>query len=312
MKSFSSNVHDYEPDCWELQYENRRYLAGMESDQLAKRYVAIVRNFRVFVRPECDVVPIHCYFGSWYWYRKEHQSRYEFFQRNLDPPCAPPTQVVSVPDVPAISSQRFPDAKIIFRYGNSDAMRKSFSGSVRITAAPIYDSSEMNEARSDDELNKHTFLPALYTTLRTADGQNIELMSDIRRTSSSPDYYILCASCEWSDELFQAFNADTCLVIRKPEIFADRLSSAAAAVAELKGWYFHHGPVHYFDPYEWKLDDPFLAPNSKDFRFAYQREYRFLWNPLRLNVSAVAIRTLQLGPLNDIAELYDASGTRLA
>jgi hypothetical protein len=75
MKSLGTNIHNYEPDFWEFQYEICRYLGGMDPDQLAKRYRAIVRNFHVFVRPESDVIPIECLFGSWYWYRKEHQRR---------------------------------------------------------------------------------------------------------------------------------------------------------------------------------------------------------------------------------------------
>jgi hypothetical protein len=256
------------------------------------------------------VIPIECLFGSWYWYRKEHQTRYELFQRKLELPCDLPTEYVNLAAASAPFSQRYPEGKLIFRYGDLRRMHEFIEGSFRIAAAHNYSLIETDEARFDDELNKHEFMPAQHSKLTKADGQGIPLIGDIRRTSSTPNYYVLCASCEWSDELFQDFKAEACVVIRKPDIFANRLRSATAT--ELNGWYFHDGPVQYFDPYEWRKKEPFLATNSKDFRFAYQREYRFLWDPLDLSVSAVGQRNLNIGSLKDIAELYDASGLRIA
>jgi hypothetical protein len=310
MKSHGTNIHNYEPDSWEFQYEIYCYLSGMTPGQLATRYKEIVRNFGVFVRQDTHKIPIGCLFGSWYWYRKEHQTRYEFFQRKLELPCEPPTEVVNLSRVPAPFQARFPDANLIFRYGKLEWMREFLEGSVRIAAAHNYYAMENDGARFDNELTKQRFMLAQYTKVRTAGGQEIPLKSDVRSTISAPNYYVLCASCEWDPNLFEVFEADACVVIRKPGSFGDRLRSATAS--ELPGWYFHDNPVLYFDPYEWKKDQPFHAPNCKDFRFAYQREYRFLWDPLALQVSGFGAWKVNVEPLNDIAELYDPSGALLA
>jgi len=309
LKSWRTNIHNYEPDFWEFDYETRRHLGGLTADQLARRYTDIVRNFRVFARSESHKIPIGCMFGAWYWYKKEHQTRYEFYQRKIEPPCAPPAEISRIPASQEQFQARFPDGKLIFRYGELRWMREFLKGSVRLSAAYNYCSMENDGARFDDELNKHRFMPAAYTRITTASGQDIPLKSDIRSSISAPNYYVLCTSCEWSPELFVEFKADACVVIRRPDIFAERLQAAAGR--ELNGWYFLDGSVLYFDPYEWTKEQPFDAPNCKDFKFAYQREYRFLWDPMDTGLPAFGHWYLNLGPLDDIAELYDRDGIRL-
>jgi len=309
LKSWRTNIHDYEPDFWEFHYETRRYLGGLTADQLAKRYADIVRNFRVFARSESHKIPIGCMFGAWYWYKKEHQTRYEFYIRKRELPCALPFEIAAIPEGQEQFHGRFPDGKQIVRYGEVGWLKEFLEGTVRITAAHNYRAMESDGARFDDELNKHRFMPAAYTKATTVRGQEIPLTSDIRSTISAPNYYVLCTSCEWSSELFLEFKADACVVIRRPDILANRLR--AATEHELNGWYFLDGTVQYFDPYEWTEQQPFDAPNCKDFRYAYQREYRFLWDPMDTGVSAFGHWTVDLGSLNDIAELYDASGVRI-
>ena len=101
--------------------------------------------------------------------------------------------------------------------------------------------------------------------------------------------------------MFEAFGADTCVVIRRPDVFAQRLDNAAKA--QLEGWYFHHNPIEYFDPYEISKNQYLNARMCKDFRFAYQREYRLLWM-CPMSREASGFMYLDLGPLDDIAETY--------
>lgn len=91
IKSWKQNEHHYEPDFWEFQYEIYRYLQNIDNDKLAERYRGIHRNFYVLVRPERDVIPVNSFLSSWYWYRKEHQTRYEFYLRNLPLPVPLPS-----------------------------------------------------------------------------------------------------------------------------------------------------------------------------------------------------------------------------
>jgi hypothetical protein len=249
--------------------------------------------------------------SSWYWYRKEHQTRYEFAIRKLCLPCEPPIEVAKNCHVGAPAQPRHPNAgDVLFRYGDLRWTHLALTeGSLRISAARSYFELERtDDARWDDELNKHSFLSRRCSRITTRDGQEIRPTGDIKRTVSSPNYFVICMSCEWDSGLFSAFNANSCLVIRKPDQLASLLDGAANE--ELNGWLFHYGSVCYFDPYEWKSNEPFDAALCKDFRFAYQREYRFMWLPPP-GQRAAGHKELKLSPLLDSAELYDAQGTRL-
>jgi len=117
-----------------------------------------------------------------------------------------------------------------------------------------------------------------------------------------PDYYAFCMACDWDVNLFAAFDgADSCVVIKDVEEFARRIEVAAAE--QLSNWYFHHNPVQYFDPYERVRNEYFDAGMCKDFRFAYQREYRFLWFAQNEEV-ANGFKFLSLGSLHDLAEVH--------
>lgn len=82
LKSWGQTEHDYEPEFWEFQYEMYSYLKNIGNDQLDERYRNIHRNFCILVRPERHVIPVNSFLSSWYWHRKEHQTRYEYFLRN--------------------------------------------------------------------------------------------------------------------------------------------------------------------------------------------------------------------------------------
>jgi len=49
---------------------------------------------------------------------------------------------------------------------------------------------------------------------------------------------------------------------------------------------------------------------SKDFQFAYQREYRFIWDHLG-GQDASGFKQVNIGPLGDIAELYLQNGKKI-
>jgi hypothetical protein len=166
--------------------------------------------------------------GSWYWYRKEHQTRYEFAMRKLCLPCGSPSAIVESHRIRAPALPRYPNAgDVLFRYGDLDWTPQALlEGTFRITAAHYYlELERTDDARRDDELNKHSFLPRRYSRITTRHGQEIRLTGDIKRAASSPNYFVLCMSCEWDSDLFPAFSADSCLLIRKPKQFANLLEA---------------------------------------------------------------------------------------
>jgi hypothetical protein len=105
--------------------------------------------------------------------------------------------------------------------------------------------------------------------------------------------------------LFDDFaDADTCVVITRPDEFKVRVQNAVSA--QLPGWKFIAGPVIYFDPFFCHVHQ--MVPHFwKHFRFGYQREHRLLWLP-PTPINDSANRNLdhiwfEVGSLTDCAKL---------
>jgi hypothetical protein len=310
IRSHEHNRHAYEPDFWEFQYESYRYLRELTDAELILRYLSIFRNMQALVNRERHVIPITMFLSSWYWYRKEHQTRYEFALRKLDPPRDPPHSCGDVSIIAGPGRPRFPNGlDALFRYGKLEHLLSMVKcGTVRISPADDFTNLEEDEARKDDELNKHCFLPRSYSRVTTIDGRNIPLNGDIKRTVSQPNYFMFCTSCDWDTSLFESFEANACAVIRKPLELSMRMKLASKS--KLADWYFHDNPVVYFDPYENLIEGRvFDAATCKDFRFAYQQEYRFIWVGGELRATEPIY--LNVGPLEDISEIYQQDGSRI-
>jgi hypothetical protein len=301
MRSWNQAASSYEPDVWEFGYQVHRYLGRMPDAELKARYDAIVRNLQSIVRDERDPIPIHTFLSSWYWYRKEHLTRFEFFLRGQ--PLHRPLPVVNRRDIcTAPARPRSPNAgDVVFRYGSRRRMQELLDfGQLRMLAARDYAQMERDPARQDDELTKHAFSPGAYVSITLPDGTVSRPTGDLRYSHSGTDYFVYCLSNEWDVELFDDFGVDACVIIKNPEEFARRLENVGRLV--LPDWYFHHCPVEYFDTYERLPKERIDNAMSKDFRFAYQREYRFLFAGFGKEASGA--KYLELGPLQDIAELH--------
>jgi hypothetical protein len=159
---------------------------------------------------------------------------------------------------------------------------------------------ENDPARRDDELTKNSYSPGAYVTITLPNGQQSSPIGDMKYSVAGTDYFLYCVSCDWDPDLMQDFNADGCVVIKDPDAFAQRLERAAAN--QIGDWYFHHCPVQYYDTYERLPKEHIDNAMSKDFRFAYQREYRLLF--AGFGKTATGFVSLELGPLNDIAEFH--------
>ncbi|WP_155957819.1 hypothetical protein [Fodinicurvata sediminis] len=310
-------LHDerFDTELWKFEYDCNRYLKNTTEDHLADRYIAICRNIRYLVCPLRDSVPIKAHFlSTWWWLRKFVHLNYEYQLRGSAPPSSDKTEVPDTPSVQPVSIPRHPNASdFVVRYSEERFLSDFvMNGTVRIAPASSYRGEHLNEDRRDDELNKHRFLRGDLTRITKQDGSTIRVIGDVQRTTSySVNYYTLCCSTEHDSRLYPAFPnssgepANAFVVIWDIDAFARRLEIAAAQ--HLKGWYFHYIPVRYFDPYEWTPKEDIDPGTSKDFRYAFQREYRFLWFPLHGGVAKEPI-FLNLGSLTDIAGLYRHDG----
>ena len=301
MKSWSQSTHNYEPIFWEFQYDTYRYLKNLSNDKLIERYKDLCRNFEVFTDRERDVIPINIFLSSWYWYRKEHQTRYEFLQREINSPSSrpKPRQSVAKPFVPEGSNV----CDILFRYGHKKYMKQIVEeGKIRLSLASNYKDGHALDPRTDDEMNKHRWELGDHIKITTQDGKQMPILGDLKRTVTTlNNYYTLCLSSDFEPIIFELFGYDSCVVIKNPEEFSTRLEQATKHI--LPGWFFHHNPMEYFDPHEPIKNQYISATMSKDFSYSYQMEYRFLWNP-PIIANAKDYIEVSLGPLHDICELY--------
>ncbi|WP_304525458.1 hypothetical protein [Halomonas sp. I5-271120] len=303
IESFGDNFHGYNPEFWEFFYRTRRYLSRITETELRERYVALHRNLRTLTATDRDKIPIQSFLSSWYWHKKEHQTRLEFALRDLELPIAPKTAPFQEVDKTPIRRPRSPNcADVLYRYGDVSYLEPMlYEGKIRLAAAGYYRDIELGEVRSDDELNKHSYSPGEYIKIINPDSSESPIIGDLKRTKSTLDYYALCMSCDWDVDLLEDFGANCCVVIHDTDEFASRLERAAKQV--IGGWYYHHNPVEYFDPYDVGRNQYFDAAMCKNFRFAYQREYRYIWTSLE-GIEAEGFTHLELGSIEDIATIY--------
>jgi hypothetical protein len=305
IKSFGDNAHSYEPELWEFEYKVYRYLERVTDESLLERYKGIIRNMKALVSQERNFIPIKDFLSSWYWFRKEHQTRLEFALRGLS---IPPelndglTFYVGTDNAP-IRPKHPNSADVLFRYDKKTHITNlAQKGEVRLRPASGFKDLEGDKARHDEECSKIAFLPGNHTRITTSAGVEIPIIGDVEHKVSTFNYYVFCMACDWDKQLFTDFEADACIVIKDTEQFASSIESAAAN--QLAGWRFHHNPVQYFDPYERQKNEYFDASMSKDFRFAYQREYRFLWAPQN-GSEPDGFKFLELGNLENFSEVYN-------
>jgi hypothetical protein len=106
--------------------------------------------------------------------------------------------------------------------------------------------------------------------------------------------------------LQRAFGVDAALAIWDVDAFSARI--AAAVAKALPEWSNFDLPTEYYDPYRLEHQQHITNQFSKNFSYAYQREYRFMWRskvPLKQPLEAFFI---EAGDLSDIATLLDAHG----
>lgn len=176
--------------------------------------------------------------------------------------------------------------RMIFKYGKAKWNRQIIEdGIIRISPASTYDDSSLNAAIEDDELNIQFYD-------KTGKMKNL----------SVDNYYVYCVSGIYDYRLFPDFGADSCLAIKDVDEFTKRLWDATKGHIQDKVLYMTTAPVVYMDPFnigEPETDEEVYF--GKNFRYAYQREFRFVWPPR--DAKSIKPIDLEIGDITDIAEL---------
>ncbi len=174
--------------------------------------------------------------------------------------------------------------KFLVKYGAEKWMQAAFEkGEIRIAAAGSYNDSSLNRAIRDDELElsiKPYFRTAKNVDLEQSEndlknpipsqGDGIEILR------SPTNYYVYCLGSEFSLRMFPDFEADACLIVTKPQIFIERLVSGV--LEQIPDWTGFGVGVKYIDPVNVTNDEIDIF-YSKNFKYAYQKEYRLIWTP---------------------------------
>jgi hypothetical protein len=180
-------------------------------------------------------------------------------------------------------------------------------GSLRIAPASYYRDPSLNFSIRDSELE---FTEELYGAkvhhppngdYSVPQDQWIEMpiIGNVKSTlRSDSDYYIACFSSSYEYRLYDDFEAEACLVIKDIGRFANSLKSRTEEV--LPGWTSSFGGVDYRDPYYPNRNMNIFF--GKHFRYAYQKEFRFVWEPPTKRESLKPIH-VELGPLKEYCEL---------
>ncbi len=299
----------YDPEYWELDYRSRRYLEELTSGDLEKRFEGTVRSLSAFANPGRVDVPIDIYLGAWYWFRKDHQIRLEYFLRGEQEPTFPYP----------ISSNFFEEFEVgdfasgqnmIFRYTTlSRALDLVRDGIFYVGSAAKYQDPSLNVAQRDDELTKSSFMLKKHVTITTEDGRVIKPLSDVRRSVTASNYNQVSFCTHWDSRMFDYFETEVCIVVNELEEFRARLMEAGKE--KFNNWYFECLPVQYFDPYELLRNERPTAVLSKDISFAYQREFRVFWDAME-QFSEIGPQTLNLGVCKDIMQIYRPDGSVVA
>lgn len=302
-------------DLWRQQYRRRPYLRSADKEQVDQRLRDVMSNMtRLTEKGQIGPLPLGP--EGAYWFEmfthllEEYNSRGGIPRDVLDADTIPKA---TYPDIPkastAMSRIQFPSGKPFLvkfmkrQYADSFVM----NGALRVAPASFYSDTSLNKAIRDDELSLTACYPKDEITITVRDQKTgiskgvIKPTSDLKMcTMSETDYYVLCMSRGVDLRLFDDFESDCCVIIRKVGRFVHHIKMAAAK--QLCGWSFFHKPVDYVDPYNVKLAhrlDPYF---EKHFRYWYQREYRFVWLPPHRLVPPLKPIMLNLGPLGNIAE----------
>jgi len=195
----------------------------------------------------------------------------------------------------------------LIRVGGRKYMRELYeSGGLLFQDASSFSQSENLSVRDDeltllmkryiprDELSLVPGAPDPLSFKEGGWGMNFSL--------SCPDFLVLCMTDRINLRLISDWNAESAVVIHDPNEFTRRLRIGTIDMIEKSGCQrLECGRLRYIDPY-FPLEKPDV-PFCKHYRFAYQREFRFIARGNRkLDFSD---RKITMGSLKDVAHLVE-------
>lgn len=196
----------------------------------------------------------------------------------------------------------------LVRMGQREYIKEALNlGRFRIAPAASYADASLNPAIQDDELSVTAVGSGETATIQMIDpitgapGEHISAIGEITYSRSlQENFYVICMTADYAPRLLDDFEADALLIIRNVNRFITRMEKAVKR--QHPALRMAAGLVQYYDPYRIRPDDldPFFA---KNFKYSYQKEYRFVWHQpgLPLNCEPFFV---EIGSLRDIASIH--------
>ena len=206
-----------------------------------------------------------------------------------------------------ISENSINEKGCLYKYGKKKYLDDFLnSGTLRLSPASYYSDPSLNLSIRDDELrvkiypNPHTFgFESNKIIIKNANYKSGPHLKNIT-INTDTDYYVFCMSKVLLPRLFYDFKVDSVLIIKNPSVFIEKLNSSFKNIT--KDFLTVVSKVKYYDPI--LINSPELNPFiSKHFRYAYEKEERFLCIP-KNRTKTLSFLNLSLGDLNEIAEIF--------
>ena len=193
------------------------------------------------------------------------------------------------------------------KFGKKEHILPALSGKLFIQPAAKYNDPSLNAAQLDNELQHYVRSPNERLMMRLIGldehGNEVEIKprwGELFRYMNVPNFYVWCCGLGYDARLFGEFEANAALVVKDKAAFEDRFTRAMAE--QLPDAVIGHGPIQYYDPYTTRRDQ-LMPAFSKNIKYLYQNEYRFIWQFHEERELTPFI--VDLGSLHDIAEVVE-------
>ncbi|MFA4984122.1 MAG: hypothetical protein WC559_02265 [Candidatus Omnitrophota bacterium] len=302
---------------WIHLYKIRRYLEHVSETELKERLLDILNN--AFVLKENGDLVLRSLEGKEAWwlerlihieeeYRLRGISDSKAIDRNINLPKFNYTAYLK--DFITSKGEVLKFESFIIKYGESQFMKPMFEeGKIQIKPASKYTDPSLASPIKDNELSRTTYGIPSEVKIEGFDRKKgekfaIKPLGNVSFMSQSiTDYFVYCVSCVYDPRMFKDrdCNYDSCVIIKDPFEFEKRLEKAFKTF--YPEWSMFKNRVNYMDPFLAKdEEDPLFF--TKNFKYAYQYEFRFIWLPPSGKIiGTLDPINLNLGSLKDIAEL---------
>lgn len=302
-------------EVWRHTYLARPYLVGAPDDRVAQRFASIFLNVGEIGREgKYGLVSLHEtdeFMQAFTHLLEEYGVRAGGIPADLIQSARQPILKYFEHGTPVgvtmFAGYKPPTAPILVKYGKRQFLEPMLeTGELRLANAKSYNNAHFVAAARDDETSRLFLLPTYRERL---DGQSHVLFQGHQLEFGDDDLvlplvgedYFLFSLCEHIHYRMPTdFGADAALVIRRPELFKQRL--IAAFLARFPDWIPMEGKVTYYDPY--RDYSKFSVPEmAKHFGYAYQKEVRVAFRPRRPVSSPLEPVFLSIGSMTEYTDL---------